>query len=195
LPLTFNPIPTTHVLLPECAAKRALRLHTRAQIYEAIRFGTVLENVVFTERSRDVDFHDCSLTENTRAAYPIQFIQNARIPCVGPHPKNIIMLCCDAYGVLPPVSKLTPAQTMYVSTDAAHRRGVFHTAALSLTRMNTTRSQFVCGCAAKVPLRVRVYGEGGGHRAGCDRAAGHVQRVLRRGVSRDASVQVRGAVG
>lgn len=61
-----------------------------------------------------MDFHDCSLTENTRAAYPIQFIRNARIPCVGPHPKNIIMLCCDAYGVLPPVSKLTPAQTMYV---------------------------------------------------------------------------------
>ena len=58
----------------------------------------MLENVVFTNGSREVDFHDCSLTENTRASYPIDFIKNARIPCVGPHPANIIMLCCDAYG-------------------------------------------------------------------------------------------------
>lgn len=51
--------------------------------------------------------------ENTRAAYPIEYIPNAKIPCVGPHPKNVILLACDAFGVLPPVSKLNLAQTMY----------------------------------------------------------------------------------
>lgn len=51
--------------------------------------------------------------ENTRAAYPIEYIPNAKIPCVGPHPKNVILLACDAFGVLPPVSKLNMAQAMY----------------------------------------------------------------------------------
>ena len=56
----------------------------------------------------------CSaVTENTRASYPIEYIDNARIPCVGPHPKNLILLCCDAFGVLPPVSRLTREQAMY----------------------------------------------------------------------------------
>lgn len=56
----------------------------------------------------------CSaITENTRVSYPIEYIANARIPCIGPHPKNIILLCCDAFGVLPPVSRLTTAQAMY----------------------------------------------------------------------------------
>lgn len=53
------------------------------------------------------------VAENTRAAYPIEYIPNAKIPCVGPHPKNVILLACDAFGVLPPVSKLNLAQTMY----------------------------------------------------------------------------------
>lgn len=53
------------------------------------------------------------VAENTRAAYPIEYIPNAKIPCVGPHPKNVILLACDAFGVLPPVSKLSLAQTMY----------------------------------------------------------------------------------
>ncbi|CAM6022679.1 unnamed protein product [Sphagnum balticum] len=83
------------------------------EIWNAIKFGTVLENVVFEEHYRDVDYMDKSVTENTRAAYPIEFIPNAKIPCVGPHPKNVILLACDAFGVLPPVSKLTMAQTMY----------------------------------------------------------------------------------
>ncbi|KAI4337561.1 hypothetical protein L6164_015959 [Bauhinia variegata] len=82
-------------------------------IWNAIKFGTVLENVVFDEHTREVDYSDKSVTENTRAAYPIEFIPNAKIPCVGPHPKNIILLACDAFGVLPPVSKLNLAQTMY----------------------------------------------------------------------------------
>ncbi|GBG64526.1 hypothetical protein CBR_g45222 [Chara braunii] len=83
------------------------------EIWNAIRFGTVLENVVFDEHTRVVDFTDKSVTENTRASYPIEHIDNARIPCVGPHASNVILLTCDAFGVLPPVSKLTLAQTMY----------------------------------------------------------------------------------
>ncbi|KAK8951838.1 Phosphoenolpyruvate carboxykinase [ATP] [Platanthera zijinensis] len=82
-------------------------------IFNAIKFGTVLENVVFDEHSREVDYADNSVTENTRASYPIEYIPNAKIPCVGPHPKNVILLACDAFGVLPPVSKLSLAQTMY----------------------------------------------------------------------------------
>ncbi|OAE34673.1 hypothetical protein AXG93_3791s1110 [Marchantia polymorpha subsp. ruderalis] len=82
-------------------------------IWDAIKFGTVVENVVFDEHSREIDYDDKSVTENTRAAYPIEFIPNAKIPCVGPHPKNLILLACDAFGVLPPVSRLTLAQTMY----------------------------------------------------------------------------------
>ncbi|KAJ1379645.1 Phosphoenolpyruvate carboxykinase, ATP-utilizing [Sesbania bispinosa] len=82
-------------------------------IWNAIKFGTVLENVVFDEHAREVDYSDKSVTENTRAAYPIEYIPNARIPCVAPHAKNVILLACDAFGVLPPVSKLSLAQTMY----------------------------------------------------------------------------------
>lgn len=82
-------------------------------IWNSIKFGTVVENIVFDEHTREVDYSDKSVTENTRAAYPIEHIPNAKIPCVGPHPKNVILLACDAFGVLPPVSKLSLAQTMY----------------------------------------------------------------------------------
>jgi phosphoenolpyruvate carboxykinase (ATP) len=81
-------------------------------IFAALRFGAVLENVVL-EDDHTVDFADTKITENTRGAYPIEFIQNARIPCVADHPTDIIFLTCDAFGVLPPVSSLTPAQAMY----------------------------------------------------------------------------------
>ena len=83
------------------------------EIFNAIRFGSVLENVTFDPHSREVDYTDKSLTENTRASYPIEFIPNAKIPCVGNHPKHIIFLTCDAFGVLPPVSRLSPSQAMY----------------------------------------------------------------------------------
>jgi len=83
------------------------------EIYSAIRFGTVLENTVIDPVTRAVDYDDASLTENTRASYPIDYIPHAKIPCVGPHPSNIIFLTCDAFGVLPPVSRLTPEQAMY----------------------------------------------------------------------------------
>jgi phosphoenolpyruvate carboxykinase (ATP) len=60
-----------------------------------------------------VDYDDTTITQNTRASYPMEHITNARIPCTGPHPNNIVLLCCDAFGVLPPVARLSRAQTMY----------------------------------------------------------------------------------
>ena len=83
------------------------------QIYNAIRFGAVLENVVVDPATREIDFDDDTLTENTRAAYPLDFIDGAVVPSVGGHPKNIVFLTCDAFGVLPPISRLTPDQAMY----------------------------------------------------------------------------------
>ena len=97
-----------------CYAKCVhLSAEKEPEIYSAIRFGTVLENVGLHEETREVDYSDTSITENTRASYPIEFIPNAKIPCVGSHPRNIILLTCDAFGVLPPVARLTPAQAMY----------------------------------------------------------------------------------
>jgi phosphoenolpyruvate carboxykinase (ATP) len=97
-----------------CYAKAVgLTREKEPEIYDAIRFGAILENVSFDERTRIVDYDDTSITENTRLAYPLEFIPNAKIPAVGGHPTNIVMLTCDAFGVLPPVSKLTPAQAMY----------------------------------------------------------------------------------
>ncbi len=83
------------------------------EIFSAIRFGTVLENVVFDPIQRAVDYSDTRITENTRCSYPIGYIDNARIPCTGAHPRNIVFLTCDAFGVLPPVSRLTSEQAMY----------------------------------------------------------------------------------
>ncbi|KAG6503401.1 hypothetical protein ZIOFF_035714 [Zingiber officinale] len=77
------------------------------------KFLAMLENIVFDEHTREVDYSNNSITENTQASYPIEYIPNAKIPCVGPHPKNVILLACDAFGVLPPVSKLILPQTMY----------------------------------------------------------------------------------
>jgi phosphoenolpyruvate carboxykinase (ATP) len=90
-----------------------LSAESEPEIFQAIRFGTVLENVVYNKETRLVDFADDSITENTRASYPIEFIENIKMPCVGGHPKNIVFLSCDAFGVLPPVSELTPEQAMY----------------------------------------------------------------------------------
>jgi phosphoenolpyruvate carboxykinase (ATP) len=96
-----------------CYAKTIdLTPESEPDIFRALHFGAVLENVVL-EEARTVDFHDSSITENTRGAYPIEYIGNARIPCIAGHPTDIIFLTCDAFGVLPPVSRLTPAQAMY----------------------------------------------------------------------------------
>ena len=97
-----------------CYAKAIdLTEENEPEIYGAIKFGTVLENVVYDERTHAVDYTDISITQNTRASYPVEYIPNVKIPCVGGHPKNIILLTADAFGVLPPVSKLTPEQAMY----------------------------------------------------------------------------------
>ena len=82
-------------------------------IFRCIRFGAILENVVLEEHTRFVDYSDTSITSNTRAAYPIDFVEGAKQPCTGGHPANVIFLTCDAFGVLPPVSRLTPEQAMY----------------------------------------------------------------------------------
>jgi phosphoenolpyruvate carboxykinase (ATP) len=82
-------------------------------IFSALKFGTVLENVVLDSSSGEVDFSDTSITKNTRGSYPIEFAKDAKIPCVGPHPGDVIFLTCDAFGVLPPVSKLDRNQAMY----------------------------------------------------------------------------------
>ena len=81
-------------------------------IYRALRYGAVLENVVLREDG-SVDWSDASITQNTRGSYPIEFIENAKVPCVAGHPTDVIFLTADAFGVLPPVSRLTPEQAMY----------------------------------------------------------------------------------
>lgn len=97
-----------------CYAKAVnLSEEKEPEIYDAIHFGTVLENVVVDEQTRVVDYSDTSITPNTRASYPIEHMKGAKLPCIAGHPKNIIFLTCDAFGVLPPVSVLTPEQTMY----------------------------------------------------------------------------------
>jgi len=98
-----------------CYAK-VIRLSAEAEpeIYATTRrFGTVLENVVVDEHTREIDLDDASLTENTRASYPITQIPNAKLAGVGAHPKHIVMLTCDAFGVIPPISRLSPEQASY----------------------------------------------------------------------------------
>jgi phosphoenolpyruvate carboxykinase (ATP) len=83
------------------------------QIWDAIKFGSVLENVVIDEATRVPDYDSDKLAENSRATYPLDYIEGAIIPSVAGHPKNVIFLTADAYGVMPPISKLTPEQAMY----------------------------------------------------------------------------------
>jgi phosphoenolpyruvate carboxykinase (ATP) len=97
-----------------CYAKcLGLSAEQEPQIFRAVRFGAVLENVVFDADSRAADYKNSSLTENTRACYPIEHIESALVPCLGPHPTNMIFLTCDAFGVLPPVSRLSIDGAMY----------------------------------------------------------------------------------
>ncbi len=84
------------------------------EIFQATRmFGTILENVVLAPLTREVSYSEESITENTRASYPIHYIPNAVIPGRGGHPEHVVFLTCDAFGVLPPISRLTPTQAMY----------------------------------------------------------------------------------
>ena len=124
-------------------------------IYRAIRFGTVLENVVYGENDRKVDYTDNSLTENTRASYPIHYIPNTVEPCVGGHPTNIIFLTCDAFGVLPPVSRLSPEQAMKQFLAG-------YTAKVAGTEIGVTEPEATfsaCFGAAFLVRHPKVYGE------------------------------------
>ncbi len=100
------------------------------QIYDAIRFGSVVENVIVHPDTREPDYADASITENTRAAYPVEFIEGAVIPSVGGHPSHIFFLAADAFGVLPPISRLSVEQAMemfllgYTAKVAGTERGI-----------------------------------------------------------------------
>jgi phosphoenolpyruvate carboxykinase (ATP) len=97
-----------------CYAKTIRLSHEgEPQIWKAIRFGSVLENVVLDPATRRVDYDSDRYTENTRAAYPIEHIDNAELSGRGGHPGKIVFLACDAFGVLPPISRLTTEQAMY----------------------------------------------------------------------------------
>ena len=118
------------------------------------KFATVIENMVFDGETLELDFEDDSLTANMRAAYPLHYISNASATALGGHPKNVIMLTCDAFGVLPPIARLTPAQAMYhflsgfTSKVAGTERGV--------TEPEPTFS--TCFGAPFMPRRPEVYG-------------------------------------
>jgi phosphoenolpyruvate carboxykinase (ATP) len=139
-----------------CYAKTInLSAEAEPEIYETTqKFGTVIENMVFDTDTKELDFKDDSLTANMRCAYPLNYISNASQSALGGHPKNIIMLTCDAFGVLPPISRLTPAQAMYhflsgfTSKVAGTERGV--------TEPEPTFS--TCFGAPFMPRRPEVYG-------------------------------------
>ena len=83
------------------------------EIYHAIKFGSLVENVVMDEKTRKCDYSDGSITENTRVGYPVEYISNSQIPGVGGIPKVVIFLTADAFGVLPPISRLDKNAAMY----------------------------------------------------------------------------------
>jgi phosphoenolpyruvate carboxykinase (ATP) len=118
------------------------------------RFGTVLENVVMDAQTRDLDLDDNSLAENSRGAYPIDFIPNASSANMGPVPKNLIFLTADAFGVLPPIAKLTPEQAMYHFLSG-------YTARVAGTEIGVTEPEATfstCFGAPFMPRHPSVYG-------------------------------------
>ncbi len=139
-----------------CYAK-CIRLsaENEPQIYNALHFGSVLENVVLDPVTRVPDYDDDSKTENTRAAYPVEYIHDAVIPGFGGHPKNLVFLTADAFGVLPPVSRLTPEQAMYHFMSG-------YTAKVAGTEAGVTEPQATfstCFGAPFMPLAPKVYAE------------------------------------
>ncbi len=90
-----------------------LEMEKEPQIWNAIRFGSVMENVIMYDGTRVPDFDDGSLTENTRVAYPLDYIKDSVIPSIGGHPRVIVFLTADAFGVMPPIAKLTKQGAMY----------------------------------------------------------------------------------
>jgi phosphoenolpyruvate carboxykinase (ATP) len=118
------------------------------------RFGTVLENVVIDPDTRELDFNDASLAENSRGAYPIDFIPNSSAENMGPLPKNIVMLTADAFGVLPPIARLTPDQAMYHFLSG-------YTAKVAGTEIGVTEPEATfstCFGAPFMPRHPSVYG-------------------------------------
>jgi phosphoenolpyruvate carboxykinase (ATP) len=125
------------------------------QIWNAIRFGSVLENVTLDPVTHVPDYNDDSKTENTRCAYPVDYIEGAVIPGVGGHPKNVIFLTADAFGVLPPISKLNPEQAMYHFLSG-------YTAKVAGTEAGVKEPQpnfSTCFASPFLPLRPKVYAE------------------------------------
>lgn len=123
------------------------------QIWNAIKDGAVLENVGFFPGTNTVDYSDISKTENTRVAYPVSAVSNARVPSVGKPPKHIFFLTCDAYGVLPPVAKLSKNQALYYFLSG-------YTAKVAGTEMGVTEPQATfsaCFGKAFLPLDPTVY--------------------------------------
>ena len=139
-----------------CYAKCVdLTAEKEPQIFNAIRFGSLLENIGCYEGTTTVDYSDISRTENTRVSYPAQYIDNAVTPAVGDMPKNIFFLTCDAFGVLPPISKLTTGQAMYhfISGYTAKVAGT----EMGITEPTTTFS--ACFGKAFLPLHPTKYAE------------------------------------
>lgn len=139
-----------------CYAK-TIRLSKKnePQIWDALRFGALIENVIFDEESRVPNYDDDSLTENTRAAYPVEFIPNCVIPGVGGHPKTVIFLTADAFGVLPPIAKLTNRQAMYHFMSG-------YTSKLAGTERGVTQPEATfSSCFGKpfLPLSPTIYAE------------------------------------
>jgi phosphoenolpyruvate carboxykinase (ATP) len=125
------------------------------QIWDAIRFGCVLENVVVDPRTHRPDFDDDHFTENTRAAYPVDFIPNAELTSRGGHPRTILFLTCDAFGVLPPLSRLTTEQALYHFLSG-------YTAKVAGTEAGVTEPQATfstCFAAPFLPLHPARYAE------------------------------------
>lgn len=125
------------------------------EIYAAIKPGALVENTVYFEGTNKVDFSNGSITENTRVAYPINHIANAKEPSVGGNPKNIFFLTCDAYGILPPISKLTKEQAMYHFISG-------YTAKVAGTEVGVTEPQSTfsaCFGRAFLPLHPTKYAE------------------------------------
>jgi phosphoenolpyruvate carboxykinase (ATP) len=124
------------------------------QIWNAIKFGSVLENVLLDEAAVP-DYDSVQITENTRAAYPLEHIEGAVLPSVGGHPENIVFLTADAFGVLPPISRLTAEQAMYHFLNG-------YTAKVAGTEAGVTEPQPIfstCFGAPFLPLRPRVYAD------------------------------------
>lgn len=172
------------------------------EIFGAIKYGTILENTRFINNSNTVDYSNHSVTENTRTAYPINYISNIAKPSIGTSPKNIFFLCADSFGVLPPISKLNVEQAMYYFLSG-------YTAKLAGTEMGIKEPQATfsaCFGAAFLPLAPKKYAEllgekiqsgdvnvwlvntgwsGGGYGVGSRMKISYTRAMIRAALSRD----------